>query len=133
MKMKKILYVLFLSFSFLSCKKTPDPVIPNSATSPITVIAPSASSNYQKDDTIFIKANIADDQGIHEVIVNVVDLSTATTIFHLHQTYLSSPYMIDTFYVVTTSSTGISYRVEFFESNHSGNTSQEDVLVNIVP
>lgn len=123
--MKKYILVLTISVLvgfFSSCKHQPDPV----PSAPVIIVNEPESGLYNNGDTIFMQANLSDEDELHEAFICVRD--TVDTMFSFSPTvHALSSYDVDTFWVVS----GISVFTPGFVSYKAANHSDKESIINV--
>jgi hypothetical protein len=136
--MNRSIYLPFLLFIPLvfSCKNghiEDDNDNPSSSNPVVTLTSPLQHQDYQKDDTIYIYGTISDSENLHEVEVNVNDITNNAALFHMHLHIHTQLYTVDTFFVVATTQSALQYQVEVKGEDHYGNVGMKQVLVDVNP
>lgn len=126
MKLTHIVSLALLALFFLACKKDDGdgPVI--------TINQPLATATFANGDTIHVQGTVTDDEGLHEVFVELVNTSDGDAVLwsaggHTHD----NPYTFEGSYVVNVAAnSGLELKVE--ATDETGNTTEEHLHFHIM-
>ncbi len=122
-----ILILSLLAFAFTACSKDDDDNNDDPQTdkiAPVIVITmpqPDSVKMYHSGETMPIQAAITENDELHEVEVEVYNVSANQEVFHMHMHEHSQSLTIDTSVVIPTGIMHTDFELKIKASDHSGN------------
>lgn len=119
----KIISLSLMAISLAACNKEDDPKEDKQAPT-VTILAPDDTTAYMSGMTMPLKAEISDNDELHEVSLEVTDLTDTVELFHMHVHEDSQNAILDTSIVIPAGPVHRDLEIKFTASDHNGNESE---------
>lgn len=139
--MKKLnwLFLLFLSFAFVSCDDDDEEIDLDVTAPTITISSPTENAVYKPGDMVELKANVTDDQGLENIRVWVTTPAGTTSEIEDDDIsdFLNDNRQKDLDLEITLPSEGENlegaYVMTIEATDEQGNNSEESVTISVTP
>lgn len=127
--MKKLVFILFTGAFFMtSCAH--QAIIHESPT--VDVVSPDPDNIYNNGDTVHIEMTLADEDALHEAYIYVRS-DTDSAFAYAPYVHDMKTFDVDTFWVVTGMTTGVSAFVTAVVHNHHDKMTTINVPITLIP
>lgn len=130
MKSKFTIIFPLLTLTLISCDKNDDSKI-DSESPVISILAPVNSIVYKSNTNLPVKAQIVENDQLHEIRVEIYNIGDSTLVFSTHIHKHSRNVIYETSMFLPELDSVEQYEVKLLASDHVGNTGEESIVVEV--